>query len=228
MQYAEERMTELWKKSNPSSDGTHHVVNDGPMYGERFLRVMSFHEPGLAAVRGEQGAWHIDVQGVPAYPHIFLKTFGFYENLAAIKDKNGWLHITPDGVAAYAAVYDWCGNFQDGRAVVRLNDDYFHILPDGNALYERRFAYAGDFREHRAVVRLANGLCTHIDKDGAFAHSHCYRDLGVYHKGFSCARDDGGWMHVNVDGARYTTDDSRRWNRFTTSVRWRIRLTVKS
>lgn len=194
-------MNESWRQSRVSADGTHHVVDGRPLYEARFLRVLSFHEPGLAAVCDGRAAWHIDGHGRPAYPHAFVETFGFYENLAAVRNENGWFHIRRDGTPAYSETHDWCGNFQGGRAVVRRDDGYFHLLPDGRALYENRFLYAGDFRERRAVVRLPGGLCAHINEDGGFAHPHRYRDLGVYHKGLACARDAGGWTHINAEGA---------------------------
>lgn len=193
-------MNDSWRRSRVSADGTHHVVGGRPLYAARFLRALSFHEPGLAAVCDRRGAWHIDSYGRPAYPHVFEETFGFYENLAAVRNENGWFHIKRDGTPAYSETFDWCGNFQGGRAVVRRDDGYFHLLPDGRALYETRFLYAGDFRERRAVVRLAGGLCAHINEDGEFAHPHRYRDLGVYHKGLACARDAGGWTHIDADG----------------------------
>lgn len=194
-------MNELWRQSRVSADGTHHVAGGRALYAARFLRALSFHEPGLAAVCNGRAAWHIDGHGRPAYPQVFMETFGFYENLAAVRNETGWFHIKRDGAPAYSETFDWCGNFQGGRAVVRRDGGYFHLLPDGRALYETRFLYAGDFRERRAVVRLAGGLCAHIGEDGGFAHPHRYRDLGVYHKGLACARDAGGWTHIGADGA---------------------------
>jgi len=193
-------MNDSWRRSRVSADGTHHVVGGRPLYDARFRRALSFHEPGLAAVCDERAAWHIDGHGRPAYSHVFMETFGFYENLAAVRNENGWFHIRRDGTPAYAETHDWCGNFQGGRAVIRRAGGYFHLLPDGRALYEKRFLYAGDFYERRAVVRLADGLCAHIDEDGEFAHPHRYRDLGVYHKGLACARDGGGWTHIDAGG----------------------------
>lgn len=190
----------IWQRTRVSPDGTHHVVDECPVYKARFLTALSFHEPGLAAVRDARGAWHIDVRGAPAYPHVFVRAFGFYENLAAVRDARGWFHIAPDGAPAYSDIYEWCGNFQGGRAIVRSAGKYMHIFPDGRPLYRRRFVYAGDFRERRAVVRMKNGLCAHIGEDGKFAHPRRYHDLDVYHKGFARARDDDGWMHINIGG----------------------------
>lgn len=190
-----------WKKSEVSPDGTHHVIDGAPMYDARFLKALSFHEPGLAAVCHERGAWHIDVLGNPAYSQTFDRTFGFYENLAAVENTSGYFHIAPDGAPAYRDIYRWCGNFQGGRAVVYSDNGYAHILLDGNRLYSTHFLYAGDFRERRASVRLfETELCTHIDERGAFAHPFRYREAGVYHKGFACAKDKHGWMHIDMEG----------------------------
>ncbi len=189
-----------WKNTKVSLDGTHHIIDGAPLYERRFLSVMSFHEPGLAAVRDVNFSLHINVDGSPAYSNVFEKTFGFYEELAAVQDKNRWFHITSDGIAAYDNTYDWCGNFQHGFAVVRANGRYCHIAHDGCAISEHWFLYAGDFKESRAVVRLPDGLCAHINELGDFAHAFRYQNLGVYHKGYACACDNDGWMHINRDG----------------------------
>lgn len=190
----------LWRRAGVSSDETHHLIDGLPLYKKRFLRVLSFHEPGLAAVCEKKGAYHINIHGRSVYASIFIDAVGFYENLAAVQEEGGWRHVRPDGVPAYNAFYVWCGNFQGGRAAVRGKTGYYHILPDGRALYNKYFLYVGDFRERRAVVRLDSGLCRHIGEDGKFAHSICYHDLDVYHKGFARARDEYGWMHIGGNG----------------------------
>jgi hypothetical protein len=35
-----------------SADNTHHELDGAPLYAARFDEALSFHEPGLAAVRG--------------------------------------------------------------------------------------------------------------------------------------------------------------------------------
>ncbi len=189
-----------WGQAAVAADGTHHVLGDRPMYGERFDEVLKFHDPGLAPVRRGAEAWHIGADGVAAYARRFVRTFGFYEGLAAVESAEGWHHIRTDGDDAYVARHGWCGNFQGERCTVRLPDGhYLHITADGRPAYDRRWCYAGDFRDGLAVIAREDGRSTHIDRDGGEVHGRWFVDLDVFHKGFARARDERGWMHV--DGA---------------------------
>ena len=180
--------------------GTHHVRDGEPLYAQRFLRVQSFHAPGLAPICFDNKAWHISIDGETAYGRTFRNAFGFYENLAAVNDERGWFHIHPDGVPAYAERHSWCGNFQGGRCVVCMGGRYYHIDPEGHSPYSQTYAYAGDFREGCAVVTNADGLCGHILANGTPAHPHRYRNLDVYHKGYARAQDENGWTHIDRSG----------------------------
>lgn len=195
------RYANVWMKSRVSTCGTHHTIDGRPLYDTHFLRVLSFRAPGLAPVHGADGAYHIRLDGSPAYAQRHKDTFGFYEGLAAVCGGNGWLHVLPDGVPAYSARHAWCGNFQGERCAVRVaTGGYRHICPDGRPLYRQVYRYVGDFREGRAVVRRKDGLCVHINESGEPAHSRAYLDLDAYHKGFACARDQRGWTHIGMDG----------------------------
>ncbi len=191
-----------WRRAKVAPDGTHHLVDGRPVYDVRFLSVLKFHAPGLAPVRGNDGAWHIDIDGRPAYAPRHLRTFGFYEDRAAVEGASGWFHILPDGSPVYAARYAWCGNFQEQRCVVRdFSGGYFHISRVGAEAYAARHLYAGDFRDGAAVVRRRDdGLCGHIDPSGRDLHTSRFLDLDVYHKGYARARDANGWFHVDRDG----------------------------
>ena len=61
-------------------------------------------------------------------------------------------------------------------------------------------SYAGDFREGSGVVRGVDGMCWHIDKEGAPIHGSKFLDLDVFHKGFARARDRRGWHHIDRAG----------------------------
>lgn len=191
-----------WQSLKASSCGTHHVdERGGPAYGQRFDGVLKFHPPGLAPVHRRGQAWHVRSDGSPAYARRFIRTFGYYEALAAVVAPQGWHHITVDGTDAYARRYAWCGNFQQGRCAVRDHDgDYHHITPEGDAAYPDRWRYAGDYRDGMAVVQAADGHSTHIGLDGTLIHGKWFVDLDVFHKGFARARDDDGWMHVDIQG----------------------------
>lgn len=190
-----------WADIELASSGTHHLRGGEPLYAARFDAVGKFHAPGLAPVRVGSEAWHIDVEGRPAYEHRFHATFGFYEARAAVDDGEAWFHIDRHGRAIGPARHAWCGNFQEGRAVVRgRQGEHFHVDEYGQPTYAARWRYVGDYRDGRAVVQSALGLSTHIDRAGALVHGTWFEDLDVYHKGWARARDTGGWMHVDAQG----------------------------
>ena len=189
-----------WKESKPSSDGTHHITKNGPLYDNRFDSVLSFHEPGLAPV-SYQGKWiHITQEGKPAYNQVFDEAFGFYNNLATVRLNEDWFHILPSGERAYSSNYSWCGNYQHEKCSIRDKDgNFFHINLAGAPIYDEKYLYVGDYREGSSVVKTQLG-CTHIDTKGRLLHGEYYRDLGVYHKGYATARDSFGWFHIDKKG----------------------------
>lgn len=180
---------------------THHLRDKKPFYTRRFLKVLKYHNPGLAPVIDEKGAYHINLQGLPAYPFVFKRTFGFYENRAAVESEEGWFHISQDGYPVYAERYAWCGNFQEGCCPVRdYLGNYFHINLEGISLYLDKYTYVGDFKDGMAVVCNEKGQHTHIDQEGKFIHSCWFYQLDVFHKGFARAKDKQGWGHINKQG----------------------------
>ncbi|WP_083682007.1 methyltransferase [Archangium sp. Cb G35] len=190
-----------WAGTRVSADRTHHTREGAPLYPVRFIEVLSFHAPGLAAAKDGTGAFHIDVLGRAVYARRFTRTFGFYEELATVVDGSGAFHIRPDGSELSPERYAWCGNFQDDRCTVRTKDGrYFHVDRKGNPAYAERYAYAGDFRDGLAVVQDASGLHLHIHKDGLPLNGRRFLDLDVFHKGYARARDERGWHHVNTQG----------------------------
>ena len=190
-----------WQASVVAPCRTHHLIAGRPAYSARFDEVLAFHEPGLAPVLREGHAWHVTLDGSPAYRRDFIRTFGFYESAATVVAADGWSHILPDGDDAYPRRFAWCGNFQERRCAVReLDGAYRHILTTGQAAYSATWGYAGDYRDGQAVVQALDGRSTHVDLGGRFTHRCWFIDLDVFHKGFARARDDDGWMHVGRDG----------------------------
>lgn len=195
-------MTGRWKVARVADDGTHHVLGAEPLYPARFLEVLSFHEPGLAAARDASGSFHIRVDGEGAYRRRFSRTFGFYEGRAAVVDESGAHHVDEAGRDVGTRRFEWCGNFQLGACTVRdPAGHYFHVGLDDEPRYSRRWTYAGDFREGSAVVREETGLHHHIDLDGRDLGLGEFVDLDVFHKGFARARDRAGWFHLRRDGS---------------------------
>ena len=194
-------MSPRWQDTRVAPDRTHHLLGREPLYAARFIDVLSFHEPGLAAVRDVTGAHHIKLDGTAAYERRFKRTFGFYEGRAAVEDQSGAHHIDVEGNDISPRRFAWCGNFQGGACTVRGQDGkYFHVGADGAALYPERWNYAGDFREGAAVVMNEKGLHHHIDIEGRNLGLGEFIDLDVFHKGYARARDDCGWTHIDVHG----------------------------
>lgn len=191
----------VWQRAMVAADGTHHLLDGQPLYAARFDEVLKYHVPGLAPVRDASGAYHIDEQGRPAYTPRFLRTFGFYEGRAAVRTAAGWIHILRSGEPLYEDRHGFCGNYQGGRVVVRDRDGgYYHLREDGSPAYPQRHRYVGDFRDGIAVVQDRSGRHTHVDRDGRAVHGRTFLDLDVFHKGRARARDEQGWMHINLRG----------------------------
>lgn len=191
-----------WQELKVASDGTHHVIEKEPAYSARFLSVLKFHKPGLAPVKDESGAFHINVLGETAYSARFLQTFGFYEGRSAVQTLSGWCHIFPDGSFLYPHYFAWCGNYQEGYCTVKDGTGaFFHINLEGQKIYSQTFCYAGDFHDGSAVVQTEGGLHTHIDCKGLLLHGQWFIDLDVYHKGFARAKDKEGWFHIDMQGS---------------------------
>lgn len=77
---------------------------------------------------------------------------------------------------------------------------YFHINMNGERIYPAKYRYTGDFKDSIACVMLENGRFKHIDSSGEFVYPFEFLDIGVYHKGLATARDERGWMHIDLDG----------------------------
>jgi hypothetical protein len=190
-----------WQQTTISSCATHHVLNGKPLYKQSFIEVLSFHDPGIAAVLDESGAYHIDQNGQAIYQQRYNRTFGFYYSRAAVQDGKRWFHILPDCSPLYKQQYKWCGNFQENACVVcDFDNQYYHIDLAGNPLYKQRYKYAGDYKYGQAVITRNDGMQTHIDSKGEFTHGQWFEQLEVFHKGFACVKDNSGWFHINKLG----------------------------
>ncbi|EHQ36147.1 hypothetical protein [Methanoplanus limicola] len=184
-----------------SFDEKYHILNESPLYSKKFDHVMSFHKPGLAAVKDSSGSYHIDIKGNAAYKRVFLSTFGFYNEIAAVSDESGFFHIRPDGSDLHNSRYAWSGNFQEDRCVVRdFSGDYFHIDNKGNKPYSEKYAYVGDYKYGIACVYDYNGLATHIDLNGHLIHGKMFEECSPFHKGHSVVKEKFGYFHIDKYG----------------------------
>jgi hypothetical protein len=190
-----------WQNIKVSSDNTYFIFEEKPIFEKRFIEVLKFHAPGLAPVKDESGAYHIDSQGNSFYSERYMRTFGYYCNRAAVVYKNKWFHITEKGEKAYDNQYAWTGNFQENLCTVRdIDNHYFHIDLAGNKMYDFNFRYAGDFKDRIACVKIQNGNYKHIDNLGNFINEKEFLDLGVFHKNYAVAKDLKGWFHIDKKG----------------------------
>jgi len=190
-----------WQEIKISADGTHFLYIDNPVFGRKFIEVLKFHAPGLAPVKDETGAYHIDVWGNNLYEERYSRTFGYYCNRAAIVKDGTWCHLTEQGEPAYHHFFSWTGNYQEDICPVRdIDGNYFHIDLAGKRIYTEKYTYCGDFKDRVACVRTVNGFYRHIDNLGAFLNDKEFLDLGIFHKNFATAKDKDGWFHINRSG----------------------------
>ena len=190
-----------WQDIEVSLNRKNFTYKGKTLFKEDFTEVLEFQDPGIAAVKNQNGWFHIMMNGQPISFNFYERAFGFYYNRAAVIENNLAYHIGIDGLAAYDERYLWCGNFQEHISVVKnLASQYFHIDLNGNPLYKEKFSYAGDFKEGIACVCSANGNYTHIKPNGEFLHDKWFRLLDVYHKGYARAKDEKGWFHVDRNG----------------------------
>jgi ubiquinone/menaquinone biosynthesis C-methylase UbiE len=184
-----------------SFDETHHLYNGKPLYEDQFDNVMSFHIPGIAAVKNKEGAFHINLEGKAIYEQRFRQTFGYYDGIAAVVDNHGWYHINLKGEPIYDECYEWVGNLQEELCPVRLKSgNYKHIRKDGTFAYIEEYKYVGDFKYGIAVVYQQDGKAIHIDKLGKVFHESSFNELGIFHKRFATAKDHRGAFHIDKKG----------------------------
>lgn len=187
-----------YKDITVSNDNTQFLFEGKPIFNKQYFEVLKFHAPGLAPVKDETGAYHIDSNGKTLYSERYSRTFGYYCNRAAIIQSKNCFHITENGMRAYSLDYAWTGNFQENLCTVRDFDyHYFHIDLQGNRIYSENYLYAGDFKDGIARVKQQNGLFKHINIKGNFINNKEFLDLSVFHKNFATAKDKDGWFHID-------------------------------
>lgn len=191
-----------WQNIQLSPDEKSYLINDSIAFGgKRFVEALNFHSPGIAAVKDESGAFHIDQFGEAIYNSRYLRTFGFYDGHATIQTHEGFTHIDTVGRKMHPDFYQWSGNYQEELCCVKDSDgNYFHIDLMGARVYAENYLYAGDFKYGIACVMRSDRKWTHIDRQGKMVHGILFNELGVYHKGFATAKDDRGWFHIDKMG----------------------------
>lgn len=134
------------------------MLDEQQLFDREFIEVLNFHAPGIAAVRDDSGAYHIDTLGKSIYSKRFIRTFGFYCARAAVVDLDGWHHIDEQGQEVYAHRFLWVGNFQEDICPVRLQTGkYIHINLAGERIGSEEYLYCGDFKDGISSVQLLSG-----------------------------------------------------------------------
>ncbi len=196
-----------WQDIKVSADSKQFLFEGKPVFEKKFIEVLKFHPPGLAPVKDETGAYHIDGSGNSLYSERYSRTFGYYCNRATVFKDGSWHHLTEQGQRAYADSFSWTGNYQENLCPVRdRNNSYFHIDLTGNRIYSENYIYCGDFKDGYACVRASNGFYRHIDIKGASLNGKEFIDLGIFHKNFATAKDGGGWFHIDKRGEAIYSD----------------------
>jgi hypothetical protein len=196
-----------WQDLKVSKDQTRFVHNGKALFGKTFIEVLNFHSPGLAAVRDQSGAYHIDNFGNQLYSERYTRTFGYYCLRAAVVIKGRSSHLNERGQRVYTNDYSWVGNYQEDKCSVRDNDgNYFHIDLDGNKIYSAYYSYVGDYKDNISCVKSQNGMYRHINVDGSFLNNKEFIFLGVYHKNYATAMDLNGWYHIDKNGDEIYSD----------------------
>lgn len=190
-----------WQQIKSSLDNRSFIFEGQMLFDREFIEVLNFHSPGIAAVRDESGAYHINSQGKPLYIKRFVRSFGFYNGRAAVSDLDGWKHIDEYGEEVYVHRFSWVGNYQENICPVRLQTgNYIHIDLEGNQIGDEEYLYCGDFKDGVASVQLCSGKYRHILTNGKPLHEKTYLELGIYHKCYATARDERGWCHIDKCG----------------------------
>lgn len=189
----------IWNEIKINETDNGFLFNGKPIF-KKFVRVMSFHEEGFAAVYDESGAYHIDTTGNAIYKEKYIETFGFYDGIAAVKDDVGYFHINSLGKNISNERYLWCGNFQEEKCVVQSNQGFYHIDKTGNPIYGEKYKYVGDFKYGLAVVHTFDGKSYHIDVNGKKIYTKFFLDAQNFHKGFAVVKNQNGYFHIDKLG----------------------------
>lgn len=138
-----------------SPDGTHHLYEGRPIYERHFQSVGPFRFPGLAAVRDDTGAYHINFLGEPAYNERYAWTGNFSEGVAPVRNADGrYLFIDEEGKPIAFETYLYATGFSEGSAVVYHETlGATHITTAGELLYGDWYYDARPFAGGKAYVR---------------------------------------------------------------------------
>ena len=86
-----------WKDIKVSDDATYFLYDGNKIFNKNYIEVLKFHAPGIAPVKDETGAYHIDVNGKELYKQRYSRVFGFYCNRASVINDEDWFHIEEGG-----------------------------------------------------------------------------------------------------------------------------------
>ena len=142
----------------PGADKTHHVFEGVPIYEARFAEVREYQLPGLAAVRDESGAYHIDFFGRPLYAERYVSVGDFRDSTAWVETADGFFYIDETGSRINAETYTRVSDFTDKTAAVyHAVCGATHITTAGEMLYNDWYFDVRPFADGKALVRDESG-----------------------------------------------------------------------
>lgn len=97
--------------------------------------------------------------------------------------------------------YSWVGETAEGLTPVRDAKGLFgYLRGDGHPIAVQRYPVALPFRDGNAPALLpGRGWCCLNDR-GEYSYMRTLLSLSGYSEGIAAARDEGGWLHVDVEG----------------------------
>lgn len=121
--------------------------------------------------KDENGWFHVNKDGKPAYTKRYLEVGNFCNGYAAVRDNDGWFHVNYDGKPAYPERYSNVGLFDSyGLAPTRnyIDGEKKYMLLNRNGdqvLTDYANVYNGDYDDSFAIVEEHSGKMNLIRKD---------------------------------------------------------------
>lgn len=168
------------------ASGAYHVNQArAAAYSSRFMQTFGFYDL-VAAVRSENGWYHILPNGTPLYEERYAWCGNFQENHCSVRNFEGrYFHIRRDGKKAYQSTFKYAGDFRDSLAVV-MDDEGLstHIDFQGTLSHGEKFLDLDVFHKGYARAQDHKGWF-HIDAQGSACYTARYKSIEPFYNGVS-------------------------------------------
>ena len=137
-----------WQDIEVSLNRKNFTYKGKTLFKEDFTEVLEFQDPGIAAVKNQNGWFHIMMNGQPISFNFYERAFGFYYNRAAVIENNLAYHIGIDGLAAYDLHDKWfrlLDVYHKGYARAKDEKGWFHVDRNGDEIYQKRYSLIEPF-----------------------------------------------------------------------------------